>query len=109
MSEVRFYTDEHIAVAVAGGLRQRGVDVVTVSEAGMRGRSDEEQLGFAFSQRRVLVTKDGDFLTLAAQGHLHAGIAFVRPKASAGHMIRGLVLIHQILSAEDMDAHIEFI
>ena len=32
---IRFYTDEHVAKAVVPGLRQRGVDVLTVPEAGM--------------------------------------------------------------------------
>lgn len=29
--KVSFYTDEHVAKAVARGLRQRGVDVLTVA------------------------------------------------------------------------------
>jgi hypothetical protein len=41
---VKFYTDEHVARAVVNGLRQRGVDVLTVVEAGMRTASDEEHL-----------------------------------------------------------------
>ncbi len=31
MTEIRFYTDEHVPKAVVRGLRQRGVDVVTVA------------------------------------------------------------------------------
>ncbi len=34
---IRFYTDEHISRAVVHGLRQRGVDVLTVAEAGLLG------------------------------------------------------------------------
>lgn len=30
---IRFYTDEQVARAVARGLRQRGVDVLTIPEA----------------------------------------------------------------------------
>lgn len=37
--KTKFYTDEHVAKAVVKGLRQRGVDVLTVLEAGMLGAS----------------------------------------------------------------------
>ena len=41
---VSFITDEHLPKAIAQGLRRRGVDVVTVAEAGMLGASDERLL-----------------------------------------------------------------
>ncbi len=56
MSEIRYYTDEHIARAVIRGLRQRGVDVLTVPEAEMMGASDEAHLALASSQGRVVFT-----------------------------------------------------
>ena len=56
--KVKFYTDEHIANAVAHGLRQRGVDLVTAAEAGMLAASDEDQIAWATTQGRVLVTHD---------------------------------------------------
>ena len=40
----QFYLDEHIHSAVAEGLRRRGVNVLTVQEAGKTGLSDREQL-----------------------------------------------------------------
>ena len=42
--KIRFYTDEHVAKAVVRGLRERGVDVLTVLQAEMLGASDEEHL-----------------------------------------------------------------
>ena len=36
---VKFYIDEHLPKAVIDGLRRRGVDVLTVPEAGMMGAS----------------------------------------------------------------------
>ena len=41
---IKFYVDEHVATAVVKGLRQRGADVLTVLEAGLRSASDEEHL-----------------------------------------------------------------
>jgi hypothetical protein len=37
---ISFYLDEHVARAVALGLRRRGIDVLTVQEAGSAGESD---------------------------------------------------------------------
>lgn len=41
---ISFYTDEHVARAVVRGLRHRGVDVLTVPEAGLLGAMDEEHV-----------------------------------------------------------------
>ena len=57
MNEIRYYTDENISRAVINGLRQRGVDVLSVPEAGMLGASDEEQLTFALENKRVILPK----------------------------------------------------
>ena len=51
MAEIRYYTDEQVSRAVINGLRQRGVDVLSVPEANRIGASDDEQLAFALAQR----------------------------------------------------------
>jgi predicted nuclease of predicted toxin-antitoxin system len=53
--------DEHVSRAVIQGLRQRGVDVLSVPEAGTLGASDEEHLLFAVQAGRVLFTQGADF------------------------------------------------
>ena len=50
---MKFHTDEHIATAVAEGLRRRGFDVTTTHEAGLRGASDEAQLEYALGAARA--------------------------------------------------------
>ena len=102
MSKIRFYTDEHVSRAVIRGLRQRGVNVMSVPEAKMMGASDKEHLTFALAERRVLFTQDADFLRLAASGMNHYGIVYTQQGKSIGEIIRGLMLIYQILEAEDM-------
>ena len=106
---VTFYTDEHVSRAVVRGLRERGVDVVTVPEAGMLGASDAAHLEWAHREGRVVFTQDHDFLRLHAEGVEHAGIAFIRQEASVGDVIRGLMLIQQLLDADDMLGHVEFL
>jgi hypothetical protein len=55
---IRFYTDEHVSRAVIKGLRQRGVDVLSVPEAGLIGALDEEHLVKATQESRVLFTQE---------------------------------------------------
>jgi hypothetical protein len=106
---VRFYTDEHVARAVARGLRQRGVDVVTAAEAGLLSAADTAHLEFALRQGRTIFTQDDDFLRLHAAGFEHAGIAYAPQGTSIGDIIRGLMLIYQVLDGEDMRGHVEYI
>ncbi|MBV7330959.1 DUF5615 family PIN-like protein [Chloroflexi bacterium TSY] len=51
MSKIRYYTDEHVTRSIVRGLRQRGVDALSVPEAGMLGASDEEHLTFAQAEK----------------------------------------------------------
>ena len=52
-NRIKFYLDEHVPKAVAMGLKRRGVDVVTVVEAGSRGATDEEHLERAMARGQV--------------------------------------------------------
>ena len=107
--EIRFYTDEHVGRAVIRGLRARGADVLTVSEAGLLGASDHSHLQRAHEERRVILTQDTDFLRLHAQGVAHAGIIYAPQATSVGDLIRGSMLIRQALTAEEMADHVEFL
>ena len=56
MDKVKLYLDENIDPALAVVLRSRGYDVISAHEVGMRGKTDEEQLNYAISERRALLT-----------------------------------------------------
>ncbi len=107
--EIKFYTDEHVPRAVVRGLRQRGADVLTVVEAGMLGASDVEHIERARSEGRVIFTQDGDFLKMHTAGVAHDGIIYASQQASISEIIRGLMLVYQILDADDMRGHVEFL
>lgn len=107
---IKFYTDEQVGRAVIEGVRRRGAAVLTVPEAGMRGASDEEHLAFAYQNQWVLFTQDDDFLRLHAAGHVHAGIAYAhQQRLSIGEIIRGLMLIYDMLRPEEMMGHVEYL
>ena len=46
MGRIRYYMDEHVAKAVIRGLRQRGVDVLSVVDANMLSAKDHEHCEF---------------------------------------------------------------
>ena len=106
---VRYYLDEHIDPAIAAGLRARGIEVLTTAETGHEQAPDIEQLEFARSENCVLVTRDADFLALAAQGIAHSGIAFWHSKRRAiGTLIRGLVSLWRTTTADEMQGQVRF-
>ena len=109
MGSVRYYVDEHVGSSIVHGMRRRGVDVMTVTEAGMCGRNDEAQLEFALNTGRVIVTQDRDFLRLAASGASHAGIVYTPQGAPISTIVSGLLLIYSVLSAEEMIDSVEYI
>ena len=107
---IRFYFDQHIPAAVAQGLRQRGIDVLTARDTGRCGLRDIDQLQFATNDSRVMVTFDRDYIALAASGLQHAGIVW-RPatKYSIGQLIYALLLVHGVLERDEMRNHIEYL
>jgi len=106
---IKFYMDEHVPPTVTEGLRRRGVDVLTAQEAQKLAASDEEHLAFARAQERAIFTQDADFLRLHAAGIVHAGIAYAPQQTPVGDMIRGLVLIAEVLEPSDMADQVEFL
>jgi predicted nuclease of predicted toxin-antitoxin system len=107
---VSFHLDEHVPPALADALRSRGIDVTTTSDAALAGTGDLEHLDFASKAGRIVVTQDADFLRLHADGIPHSGIVFWRQQTrSLGDALRRLVLIHAILSPDDMKNTVEYL
>lgn len=109
MSAVRFYVDEHVSKAVVEGLRRRGIEVVRLTDVDKLGDPDDDHLAFAKREGLVVFTQDADFLRLASAGEEHAGIVYAPQGTPIGDVIRGLVLVARVLSAEEMVGHVEFL
>jgi predicted nuclease of predicted toxin-antitoxin system len=108
-AKIQFHLDENVDHAIANGLRYRGIDVTTTTDAGLLAASDTEQFAFALGERRVFFTHDPDFLRLHAAGADHAGIAYCRRGArTVREVIAGLLLIHDCLTPEQMRCRVEF-
>lgn len=110
MPNIRFLVDVHVHSAITAGLRRRGVEVLTCQEAGLARTPDEEILGFAAENDWVVFSQDDDFLKLCALGDKsHKGLVYSHKRNSIGRIIAGLMLIHEILEAEEMENHVEFV
>ncbi len=107
---IRFHLDEHVDPAIAEGLRRRSIDVTTTLEAGLAGAPDHQQLAFAQTQGRVIVTFDADFLVVASHGGLHNRIAYrFQGNENIGRMIRSLELIWEVLEVEEIAGRVEYL
>jgi predicted nuclease of predicted toxin-antitoxin system len=79
MTIAALYTDEDMSVLVATLLRSRGLNVTTVPEQSTLGKTDLEQLEFATSMSRCIITHNRvDFERLHLQyieeNRQHSGI-----------------------------------
>ena len=107
---IRFFADQHFPGPVVQGLRHRGIDILTAQDTGQCGVPDPDLLVFAARQGRVMVTFDSDYLALHQSGVVHAGIAWCpATKYSIGELIHVLLILHGVLSADEMQNHLEHV
>ncbi len=110
MTDLSFYFDENVEIAVSEQLEKAGFDVVSVRSLNTRGEEDMNHLQSATKMGRVLCTYDSDFLALASQGIEHAGIAFAQSeKISIGDWVRELRFLYANISAEQARGQIFYV
>lgn len=100
--------------ALLAVLRDRGVDLTTVTEQGMRGCQDSEQLALAIRLNRVLYSRNaGDFCELhgrqLASGLHHTGIIVAHMDFSIGEQLRRLLRLLSERTEDEMIDAIEFL
>ncbi len=83
--------------------------MLTARQAGAPSASDVEHLALVLEQGRATLTQDCDFLPLHARGLEHSGIIFARQQTPVGTLIRGVMLIYELLDADEMANHVEFV
>ncbi len=99
--------DENIHPTVQASLRSQGRDVSSVIEEGLGGEDDTAVLRFAHREKRVVVTHDSDFGTLAIQRRLpFTGIVYLRPGHLPPHRVLALLAA---LESLEMDVTPPFI
>jgi len=116
MSKILLYIDEDsMDEDFVKALKARNVDVLTVADAGMLHRSDEEQLDWAKQNGRVIFSfNTRDFYqlhtTLVGKGLSHAGIILApQQRYGIGDLMRGVLRLINTKSSAEMQGQLEFL
>jgi hypothetical protein len=105
----QFYTDEDVNGAAIRIARNLGVKIITSTEVGSGGCSDEEQFRYAIKHGYVLVT--GNIRHFApmlkewlAAGRDHPGIVFIHPRhyKNSRLIAEELHLLHEAATPDDL-------
>ncbi len=106
--------DQHVPGPITGGLRRRGIDVVTAHEDGAAELDDDALLERATHLGRVLFSQDRDLLVIAHHwletGREFSGLVYAHQlNITIGRAVRDLELLARVLEPNDMHNHIEFL
>lgn len=110
---IELYLDEDVDVLIAGLLRAHGFVATTARETDMLGRDDEEQLAYAASQSKAILTHNRvDFEDLAknylAKGQMHYGIVLAG-RRSPYEVARRLLILLDSVTADEMQNQVRWI
>ena len=112
---VAFYADEHFPRQITRGLRQRGVDVLTVQDDGRSGEKDDAVLlDRATALGRVMLSCDRDYLIEAGRrqrsGEAFAGLIYAIAGATAtGRCVIDLEIMAKAGEPADFTNQVEFV
>jgi len=113
MQIARIYTDEDIYGELAEALRKRGVDAESTAEAGNLGLEDREQLAYAVTQKRAILTFNRDhYERLAVEYFLndreHYGI-IISPQYEFGELLRRVLKLLESVTADELRNQIRYL
>jgi Domain of unknown function (DUF5615) len=111
---VRLYFDVHVRLAVATGLRLRGVDVLRAQEDQANELKDPTLLDRAGELGRVLFTQDKDLLKEGTRrqraGETFSGIVYAHQlEVSVAKCIDDLEVIGKTSDPDEWTDHIEYL
>lgn len=111
---IALYMDENVPRQITLGLRLRGVDVLSVQEDERAGTPDPLILDRATELKRVLFTRDDDFLIIANQRQQEvlsfSGIIYAPQElVSIGDCVRELELITKACDLEAFANYVQYL
>ena len=111
---VALYMDEHVPSDITRGLRERGVDTLTVQEDGREGDADPQLLDRATELERVVFTRDTDFLKEASRrqagGERFAGVIYAHQlRVSIGQCVSDLELLAMACEPEEFADQVQYL
>jgi len=110
---IDLYLDEDVNVLLADLIRARGFRAMTTQEAHKIGCTDAEQLAFAASQRRTLLTHNRvDFEALARSyfehQKSHSGI-IIAVRRHPRELAERILLLLNLYTADEMENQLRYI
>ena len=110
---ISLYFDEDVNILVADLLKARGFNAVTARDVSQLRAADAEQLAYAVSQARTLVTHNRtDFEELVqayfAAGQTHYGVIFA-VRRSPQELAQRLSAILNQVTADEMENQVRYI
>ncbi len=106
---MKFLADEHIELSVVNGLRNLGIDIVSIDELDKKGYMDIDILDFAKENNKTVITRDSDFLKFLAHRVKHKGIIFISTQLSIGEVINEVEKISLLFDSADLENVVIFI
>ena len=102
---IQLYVDEDVDVLIATLLQARGFTAITTRDAGQLGKTDAEQLAYAISQNKTLLTHNRiDF----ENSQSHQGI-IIATRQTAQEIVRRLLIILNNITADEMKDQLVYI
>lgn len=110
---IALYTDADVSLELAYQLRERGYDAVSALEVGNHRLLDQEQLDYAISQRRAILTFNIKhfkplFEAYWNVGKEHYGV-IVSDQIPIGELLRRTLNLLNIVTAEEMKNNIKYL
>ncbi len=109
----KLYLDQDVWVGLAASLRQAGFDAIATKEANRKGASDAEQLAYAITEKRAILTHNTRHFvplarTLFYESKPHYGI-IVAPHLEKGELLRRTTALLASVSAEELANTLRFL
>jgi predicted nuclease of predicted toxin-antitoxin system len=105
--------DEDVNVLLADLVRARGFGAMTTQEAGRKGSSDAEQLAFATSQGKAILTHNRVDFEVLAQRYFedkktHSGI-IIAVRRHPKELARRVLILLSSLTADEIENQLRYI
>ncbi|MCK4330332.1 DUF5615 family PIN-like protein [candidate division WOR-3 bacterium] len=110
---IELYLDEDVSVLLSELLKSRGFKATTTRDAGMLGKTDSEQVAYAASEERTLLTHNRvDFEKLHNEylkaGKEHYGI-IIAGRRDEYSMLKRILRILNRITADEMKNQLKYI
>ncbi|MBI3360051.1 MAG: DUF5615 family PIN-like protein [Chloroflexi bacterium] len=111
---IHLYFDEDVSADIVGNLRTRGFDVVSARDMEMLQKDDDEQMLYAASQQRAVVTHNrADFedqhRKFLDTGMKHYGIIIAKRRRKDTEVVAKLLALLDSVTAEEMENQLRYI